>query len=186
MLSYRYELSDSGDLPITLKQAKDYLKIDGKDDNQVIQDLLATAVQFGEGYTGRDFRISTWLLFVDCFEDRILLRKAQVASITKVEYLVSAAFITVASSVYYLKPGHGFSEILLADGEIWPTDIDTIEAGIKIEFKTQVPRSIEQLKTGVYKHLAFLYQNRGDCDEDAAAKKSGATEQYDQVRIARI
>ena len=83
MLNYRYELSDGGDLPINLKEAKDYLKIDGGTDNQVIQDLLATAVQFGEGYTGRDFRVNTWLLYVDCFEDRILLRKTQVASITK-------------------------------------------------------------------------------------------------------
>ncbi len=185
-LTYRYDLTDNGDSPITLAKAKEYLKVENSIDNKVIQDLIATATQFGERYTGIDYRVKTWKLIFDEFEDRILLRKSKVATVTSMKYMVSSSLVTIDSSVYYLKIGSQFSEVLLADDQSWPTDIDEIESGIEIEFKTQIPRNIEQYKTGVLEHLAYLYQNRGDCDVEKSAKASGATEKYDQGRIQRI
>ncbi len=187
-LNYRYELIDNGDLPITLKRAKEYLKLESANDsdNSTIQDMIATVIQHGERYVGRDFRPKTWVLTLDGFVDRICLRKSQVASITSVKYLVSGTLTSIATSVWYLKKGYEFSEILLKDGQTWPTDIDTIEAGIEIIFVTETPRYIEQYKIGALEHLAYLYQNRGDCDVGVAARKSGATEKYDQGRIQRI
>ncbi len=185
-LPYRYELTSAGPLPIKLKEAKDYLKVDGDTDNKVLQDMIATVVQYAERYTGRDMRSKTWKLVTDCFEDRILLRKSSVAAVTSVKYSVSGSLVTIATSVYYLKIGHQFSEILLSDGQIWPTDLDDIESGIEIIFGTGTARYSETMKIGSLEHLAFLYQNRGDCDVNSAAKKSGATEKYDQGRIQRI
>jgi len=185
-LSYLYTLNDSGTLPISLKQAKAYLKVEHDADNSVIQDMIAATVQYAERYTGRDLRPKTWQLTLDCFEDRILLRKSQVASITSIKYLVSSVLTTIDTSVYYLKPGYQFSEVLLKEDQVWPDDLDEVEAGIQIIFVTQTPRNIEQYRIGVYEHLAFLYANRGDCDVNTAALKSGATEKYDQGRIQRI
>lgn len=185
-LTYTYTLTDNGTLPITLKQAKAYLKVDTDADNAVIQDMIAAVVQFAERYTGRDMRPKTWQLELDCFEDRILLRKSQVASITSVKYIVSGSPVTIDSSVYYLKSGYQFSEVLLQADQVWPDDLDEVEAGIEIIFVTQAPRYIEQYKIGALEHLAFLYANRGDCDVNSAALKSGASEKYDQGRIQRI
>ena len=185
-LTYRYELSNSGTLPLTAKYAKEYFKLDTDADNAVIQDMVATVVEFAERYTGRDMRPKTWKLWLDCFEDRILLRKSQVDSITTVKYMVDDSLVTIATSVWYLKKGYQFSEILLKDGQTWPTDIDEVESGIEIIFVTQTPRYMEQYKIGMLEHIAYLYQNRGDCDVDSAALKSGATEKYDQGRIPRI
>lgn len=185
-LTYTYTLNDNGTLPITLKQAKAYLKVDNDADNAVIQDMIAAVVQYAERYSGRDMREKTWQLVVDCFEDRILLRKSETASITSVKYTVDGSLSTIADSVYYLKAGHQFSEILLQEDQKWPDDLDKVEAGIQIIFVTQTPRYIEQYKVGAFEHLAFLYANRGDCDVNVAALKSGATEKYDQGRIQRI
>lgn len=185
-LTYRYNLDKVGTLPIKVKEAKDYLKIDGEVDTKLLQDMIATVVQFAERYTGRDLRENTWKLVIDCFKDRTLLRKSEIASVISVKYTLLGTLTTIATSVWYLKQGHQFSEILLKDGQVWPTDLDEIEAGIEIIFLTQIPRNITQMKVGILEHLAFLYQNRGDCDEDEAARKSGATEKYDQGRIQRI
>jgi uncharacterized phiE125 gp8 family phage protein len=185
-LTYTYTLNDTGTLPITLKQAKAYLKVDSDADNSVIQDMIAAVVQYGERYSGRDMRAKTWQLVIDCFEDRILLRKSQVASITSIKHTVSGSLDTIADTVYYLKAGYQFSEILLQEDQEWPTDSDAVEAGIQIIFVTQTPRYIESYKMGAFEHLAFLYANRGDCDVNVAALKSGATEKYDQGRIQRI
>ena len=185
-LTYRYELSDNGDSPLILQDAKDYLKIEGSNDNKVLQDLIGTVTQWGERYTGRDFRAKTWKLVLDEFCDRILLRKSLVATVTSAKYMVDSSLVTIDSSVNYLKIGSQFSEILLAADQAWPTDMDEIEAGIEIIFVTGIPRYIEEYRAGMLNHLAYLYQNRGDCDADDAAEKSGATKKYDQGRIARI
>jgi hypothetical protein len=185
-LNYRYELSDNGTLPISLKSAKEYLKIENSAENETIQHMIATVVQFAERYTGRDMRIKTWKLVTDCFEDRILLRKSEIASVTSVKYLVDDSLSTIADTVYYLKKGYQFSEVLLKSEQVWPSDLDAVESGIEIIFATQVPRYIEQSKIGALEHSAYLYANRGDCDVDVAALKSGATEKYDQGRIQRI
>ncbi len=186
--AFTYELfpANADTLPITLTRAKSYLKIETDEDNAILADMIATVVQFAERYTGRDFRKKTWSLTIDKFTDRICLRKSQINSIGNVQYTVDGALVIIANTVYYLKKGYGFSEVLLQDGETWPTDLDDVEAGIIIVFSTNTPRYIEQYKTGLLEHLAFLYQNRGDCNVDSAAVKSGAIQLYGQGRIQRI
>jgi len=194
-LPYRYELKVPGTLPINLKVAKSYLKVDNKVDDQIIQDMIAAVVQFGERYTGRDFRIRTWKLIFDSFEDRILLRKSQVASITTVQYTLSGSLVTIASTVYQFVEGYQFSEVVLRFDQVWPSDGDEIDAGIEIEFKTKIPRNLEQYKVATLKHLAWLYQNRGDCVVGSSIRggavgqalvSSGASQLYDQGRIVRV
>jgi len=187
-VGYRYELdlNSVGDLPITLKVAKRYLKVENDEDNAIIQDMIATVVQFAERYTGRDLRKNIWKLIIDEFADRILIRKSQVNTIDQIQYTVGGVLTTIASTVFILKKGYGFSEVLLREDQEWPDDLDEVEAGIEITFATQIPRYIEQYKSGVLEHLAFLYQNRGDCDVNSAALRSGASQLYDQGRIQRI
>jgi hypothetical protein len=176
----------AGKLPITTKQAKDYLKLDSDSDDEFLQKLITSVVQFGERYTGRDFRANSWTLTIDCFEDRILLRRSQVATVSDITYLLSSVPTSIAPSVWYLKKTYGFSEVLLSDGQCWPTDGDKIEAGIVISFTTEPPRYLEEYCVGALRHIAFLYQNRGDCGVNEAAKKSGAIGLYAQGRIQRI
>lgn len=184
-LDYKYERTQTGTLPIDVSSAKDWLKIGTNEDNDTIQRLLEAAVQWGEHHVGRDFRANTYTLRLDCFTDRILLRKSEIASITTITYTLATVPTAVATSVWALKKGRQFSEIILKPDQIWPTDQDEGESGILITFLTGVPRKIEEYKQATLQLLAYLYENRGDCAVDEAAKKSGAYTMYGG-RVERI
>ena len=71
------------------------------------------------------------------------------------------------------------SEILAQGGESWPTDTDNREQAVEIIFTSGPVVDDNIVITALQRHLAFLYQNRGDCEctgtqvEDAAGA-SGA------------
>lgn len=185
-----YKLTETGNNPISLKDAKGYLKIDDTADDTVIRLLLTAVIEYAEQLTGRDYRTNTWKLFLDNFEDRICLRKSPVDAITLVQYTLAGTLTTIVNTVYVLKIGHQFSEVLLQDEQEWPTDGDDVETTnehtIEITFTTEIPRHISEAKLAMLQHLAFFYQNRGDCDVRTAAEQSGADKLYDHFRIERI
>jgi len=189
-----YSLTTPGTIPVSLATAKSWLKVDADADDQLLTLLLKVATEYAESYTRRDFRANTWTLLQDAFADRILLRRDPVASITSVGRLVSGSYSSVSASVYYLKRGQQASEVLLVSGEDWPSDEDDREHAIQVVFATQAHRSVDQARLGILRHVAWLYENRGDCDPasgDAGvigrgALLSGATSIYDQFRVSRV
>ena len=202
-----YALTAPGTVPVTVTVAKSYLKIPATNttDDELLVTYLAAASDFAEKYTGRELRANTWTLFLDAFADRICLRRDPVATITSVRYFdqthPTSVQQTVAASVYYLKQGVQFSEVLVVPDEEYPdgsTDALTVserEHSIEILFVTEAHRCLDQAKIGILRHVAFLYENRGDCDPGAeggagsssdAAARSGATILYDQIRISRV
>ena len=191
-----YELTTPGAVPLKLEVVKSYLKLskDNDEDNDLLNLYLVAAVGHAEQYIGRDLRINAWTLLQDDFEDRILLRRDPIASITDVERLVSGVFVSVANptTTYYLKKGVQVSEILLLPDQSWPTDGDAAdgrEHTIRVTFKTQAHARVEQAKLGILRIVAYLYENRGDCDPKtgSAVKLSGAATLYDEMlRIPRI
>ena len=94
----------------------------------------------------------------------------------------------VASSVYYLKHLTQLDEILLVDGEDWPTDTDEREQAITIEFTAKAyTQGLDRFNNAVMRFVAYLYENRGDCTcDDESASASGASLILGQLRIARV
>ena len=148
--------------------------------------MIDSATEYGESYTGRAFRVQTWTLLIDSFANRIVLNRNPIDTITTVKYILSGTLTTIASTVYYLKKGVQCAEVLLREDQDWPTDLDEIEHGIEVIFTTVAYRNISQIKDALYRHIAYLYANRGDCDTKSAGKASGADAIYDQFRIARV
>ena len=182
-----YELVSAAASPVTLAVMKSYLKITSTADDTLIQSMIDAATEWGEKYTGRDFRAITWKLLLDCFTDRIELRRDPVASVTAVKHLVSGSLVTVDSTVYYLKKLVQSSEILLNEDQAWPTDSDNREQTIEIEFVTEGYRCQESIIDAIERTVAFWYRNRGDCPGASdAARRTGATIIYDQFRISRV
>ena len=184
-----YNLVKYGELPIKVKTTKDYLKVDSKKDDDLILSLLHEVVLYAEGMTGRAMRTNQWELVVDAFDSPFQIRKSPVSAITSIKYFDDAdtpVEQTVAAATYYLKVGHQFTEILLANNKNWPVDLIPQVAGITIAFTTGVAREVERMKTGLLKHIAHLYQNRGDCDVTDAAVKSGAANLYRQAGLSIV
>ncbi len=187
-----YELTTAGAPPLDVETTKGYLRLSTRADDVNVALMVRAALLHGESYTGRDFRANTWTLLKDDFEDRICLLRSPVASVTSVERLVNGTFVAVAPSTYYLKKATQFSEILLESGQAWPTDADDKEHRVRVVFVTQAVRELDVATLAMLKHIAFMNENKGDCDVNLptvvaeAARASGADSLYDQIRIARV
>lgn len=186
-----YTRTNSGPVPVKLEGVgglKEYLKIDNAADDDLLSQLAEVATDFAEQYTRRDIRANTWTLQLDSFSPaRICLRRDPIASITSITYLDDAdAPQTVASSVYFLKKGVQRSEIILLPDQEWPSLVTDQEQHITVTFVTAAHWKLDQAKLGIKQMVAFLYENRGDCDAREAAKQSGATQLWDLMKIARV
>jgi uncharacterized phiE125 gp8 family phage protein len=182
-----YELLVAGSIPVGVIDMKNYLKVDTSVDDELISELIVLATQYGESYTGRDFRENSWRILQDDFATRIPLCRDPVASITSVSNLVDSAFVTITGSTYYLKKGVQSSEILLQDGQSWPTDTDTIEHGIQIDFLTTALTNLDVVKIAIKRHVALLWENRNDCPDPADVQGiANVNSLYNTVRIPRV
>jgi len=193
-MSNLYQLVTPGVSPVDLAEMRLYLKLSSTADDDLINSMLLAATIWGENYTRRQFRVNSWSLLMDCFQERILIRRAPVDFIVSVQHLVSGSLVSVNPSIYYLKFNYQNSEILLTENSDWPEDTDNREQAIEVSFTTKPYDSIDSIKTAITRHVAFWYSNRGDCssggsggcDCDQAAKGSGVTSIYDQFRIDRV
>ena len=182
-----YKLKTAGASPLSVADAKAFMKVTSASEDTLITALINTATEFGENYTGREFRANTWILYLDEFATRIGIRKSPVATITSIKHLVSDILTAVSDATYYLKKFAICSEILLVSGSDWPTNTDDREQAIEIEFVTESYYRSAEILQALKLHVSFLYVNRGDCSCDSSsAKESGASLIYDQFRIPRI
>lgn len=183
-----YDFVSSVGSPVTLDDAKNYMKADDNDDD-LIQSMIDAATSWGESFTGRDFRAITYDLKLDLFTDRILIKRDPVKTITSVKHLVLGSEVTVDSAIYYLKKNTQNSEILLISGESWPTDTDDREQAITVRFATEGYKRQEEIKNAIKMHVSEWYRNRSGCEGDdceSSAHTSGITSIYGQFRITRI
>ncbi len=189
-----YEQLTAGPSPVSLADAKCYLKITNTTDDALLQSLIDAATEFGERYTGRDFRVKTWRLLQDCFEQEIVLSRSLVDTVDSIEYIKDAAFTAATLADTYLKTQRQESIILLLAGEAYPTDGDDRQQSIKIEFTTKAFPCGDSIKTAIKRHVALVYENRGECMDSTggcscdggSASQSGASSIYDQFRISRV
>ncbi len=190
-----YELTRKASSPVGLDEVKAYLKIPASVslDDDLISSLIDTATDYAEKYTGRDVRANRWTLFLDQFPERICLRRDQVDKIISITRVLFGSPVTVLAAVYYIKRHTQFSEVLLNVDQDWPTDQDDIEHSIEVLFQTRASKTVNEIVTGIWRHVAFMYENRGDCPPPTgigsstdSAVSSGATKLYDQARIVRV
>lgn len=186
-MSQVYTLINFGASPVSLIDMKTFLKVTTTSDDVLIQSLIDSATEWGEKYTGREFRANQWKLLLDIFSERIELRRDPVDVVDSITRLVDESPITVSTINYYLKKLTQRTEILLFNDKSWPTDADDREQAIEVNFTTKAYRCLNEIINAIKLHAANLYINRGDCpDSEEAAKKSGATLFYEQFRIVRI
>lgn len=161
-------------LPLTLEEVKSHLRIDIGDSCQdtLLTTLIKTATNYAESYTKKDFITRTYETFRDTFGNDLTIRRSPIQSITSVEYLIDDVLTAVATTVWFLIESNTFPHLSLKASQVWPTDGDQglREQAVKIVFKsgfgdaiTDVP---EDLREGMMHHIAAMYENRGDCDED--------------------
>jgi uncharacterized phiE125 gp8 family phage protein len=158
--------------PLTLAEVKDHLILDIADtsEDDYLNFLIDAVAEFGEKYVRRDFITRTYETYRDDFCDSLELRKNPVQSVSKVERLVDDVLTEVPTTVYFATLSNTYPHLSLKVSQSWPTDADNIEQAVKITFvagfgddSTDIP---DKYKNAMLAHIAFIYENRGDCEGD--------------------
>jgi uncharacterized phiE125 gp8 family phage protein len=188
-----YELTTAGDLPVSLSDFKTGAKITHDAEDDYILALIEASTQVIEiALHGRQARANSYYLFVDGFADRIVLNKDPVTGTPVIEYLVSGTFTALSDpTIWYLKTTKQFSEIILKDGEVWPTiaAVDDLEHNVRVTFSTAAHEYAHVIKAAIQRHVLYMYENRGDSDLVSATNSleaSGAHGVFSSVAIKLV
>lgn len=151
--------------PVTLDEAKRYLRIDGTDEDSVIESLLLAAREDVESWSGRTLLTSTYALRYDDFPacGVFMLPRPPLQSVSSIAYVdTTGTTQTLATTVYgvdaYSEPGR----VYLKSGQAWPsTSADGINT-VTITYVagwtlTTIP---ERVKMAIKLILADLYEHR--------------------------
>lgn len=107
--------------PITLAQAKAQVRVDGADDDTLIQRLIGTARDHVEKVCGQYFAPRTVEVYCDGFCDLARVEVVPVTSITSIGYTDTAgADQFVDNTVYELRADGLDASIVLKPGKLWP------------------------------------------------------------------
>lgn len=175
--AWPYIAAAPSNLPVSLTEAKGYLRVDGTDDDALITTMIKAATEFGERYTRLFFVQRSVVTYRDSFSNSLELRRGPLASVTSVERMVAGVLTAVSTGVYFATVSNSFSSLSLKTGQQWPTDEDDQEQAIKITFVAGMavdeadPSVPDDIKTAILAHVAKLYENRGDCADDNTADK---------------
>jgi len=146
---------------ISSSYVKNYLKVDGSEDDTLIDNLIAAAVTDIEEYLWRGFGESTWELELDEWIDEIVIRKNPIQSVSSVTYWdTDNASQTLATSEY--KVFKGVPGLIILDSK--PGLYDRIDA-VKVTFTAGESTVPESIKTAVLQMVAHMYENRGEDEE---------------------
>lgn len=194
-IAYTYNITTpAATTPVTLTEVKEHLRLDAADTSQdtYLTLLIDMATSYGERHTGRDFINKTYTTYRDNFWEPILLRRSKVSSITSINYIINSTTTLLSSSVYGLEDVNDYPYIYLKQNQSWPDETDDIPQSIIIVFvsgygasATDVPADI---KMALLSHIAFVYENRGDCGGGCNGSNLPGTSKsiYDSRRIINI
>ena len=157
MSSY-YELQNTITDPVSLADAKAYLRVDFTKDDALITNMISTAIKWGEAYTARQFSNHQWIAYFDSDESGcIKLQRSPLTTLTSVETSSDGAYS--AYTDFILKQKSGYSDIILNTSV---TLDDTVAYTFKVTFESGYADIPPMLKDAVLEHVSFLYENRAD------------------------
>lgn len=143
-------------------------------DDDYIEELIATAVEWGEAFQNRSWITRTITVYLDEWPDvPFYLPMPPIRSITSISYFApDNTETTLDSSTYWLTPD---GALCLAEGKAWPTDALRSTMGVKIVYKagygdtaSAVPKRCKQ---AVLLMVGHWYENRENVIVDATANQ---------------
>jgi len=184
-----YVQTDKGENEVvTVDVVKSWLNIQTSIDNDLIKELINAATDTAEKAMSRDLITATYQNYRPTFFDELTLRRGKFQSLEKIEYLKDDVYTLLAASEYTVKVGGIFGCIC---NLITPNDMDESCNAVRITFKagfgdngSDVPGNI---KLAIMSHVAFLYENRGDCSGDGEKSlPATAAATYERCKIINI
>ena len=151
--------------PVTLAEAKLHLRVDGTDEDTLINALIAAATQQAENYTWRTLMTTVYEYVDDSFDKRIELDTYPIVTIDSIKYYdLNSVQQTLIASQYESNLLECPAIVRPKDGYYWPDTITRFDA-VTVRFTAgyasaaAVPAAIKQAILMIVGHL---YANRED------------------------
>lgn len=148
---------------ISLAVAKDHLKVDGDDENELISSYIDAAIEHAENYTGISIKEALYEYRFSSFPSEFLFKTNPVQSIDSIVYLdENNAEQTLDASKYELvQTDRYFSTIIFED------DLPTLAASqkaviINVSTGFEESKTPAVIKSAILLILGALYENRQD------------------------
>jgi uncharacterized phiE125 gp8 family phage protein len=164
---YVVETAPPGAEPLSLQEAKDYLRVTGDGDDALIAGLITAAREACEDYTGRALITRGYSLFLDAWpEGDLMLPRPPLVAVTQIR--VAASDVPPES---YVADASGRLVFLSS-----PPAPGVAARGIEIRFTAGYGARAEDvpaaLRTGMKQVVARLYESRGDTESGLALPSS--------------
>ena len=153
--------------PVSLSDARDYLRVIGLDEDNLILSLIKGARQWCEEYCNSAFVNQTWELWLDTWpsDNVIKLERPPVSAINSVKYYDTANVeATITAADYFANYKTYPANLSLAYGKAWPATSLRPYNGIVVNFTTgygvnasDVPDSI---RTAIKMLVSHLFETR--------------------------
>jgi|CXWL01.1.fsa_nt_gi uncharacterized phiE125 gp8 family phage protein len=142
--------------PITMSEAKLYLRVDSGNEDSLITDLIVAARMSAEAWMKSSLISQSWkLVYNDYLDDAVVLPMPPIVSVTSVVVVNrDATSQTISANNYYLNAA---KNMLLFDNYVSGFSIEiTYNTGYGTA--SQIPQPI---KYGMLAHIAAMYDERG-------------------------
>lgn len=153
---------------VTLEEAKNYLRVDSADDDNLITALIEVAEDLVEKFTWQTLLIKSFELIYDEAGESIEIPKSPLVEVTKIEVIDDEGTKTLVDPSIYMVDLTGMrGRIYLKKGCTWPSHrgfasfIITVKAGYG-SVPEEVPMALRQAALSA---LSILYENRGMINE---------------------
>jgi uncharacterized phiE125 gp8 family phage protein len=146
--------------PVTNAEAKAQARVDGNDENALIDTYIAAATAHVESVTGRAIISQVWEVVLDDFSDAMMLPKGPVQSITSVKYFDTAEVEqTVSASDYVLDNVSDPAWVVKAEDATWPEVAEGVN-NVIIRFVAGYSTVPPEIKAAILLAVAHFYDNR--------------------------
>jgi len=151
--------------PVSLEEAKNYLKVETADDDTLISSLIKSARELIERYLRKTLITQTWEMVLDDGGSMVVIPRPPLQSVTSIKTIAEDGTETVEDPEKYIvelgcdSPGR----VMLKSGQTW--SIHRGFASFIVEFVAgygdQASDVPEALKQAILQLVAHLYENRG-------------------------
>lgn len=156
-LCYSLErITDPAVEPVTLAEAKLYLRVDHSDEDTLISELIVTARQAAENYLQQSLITQEWKMSLDDYAPSTL--PIPMGPVQAVDSVVSITRLAVSTTLsvegYYLGAA---TDTLYFDAAPLGHQVDISYTAGYGDASTDVP---EGIRTGIKRHTGLLYEDR--------------------------
>ncbi len=171
---------------VTLPEAKNYLNVCFKDNDNIIQSLIRSVVISSEILMNRNLLTTTWENYRDSFYEDLTLRRGEFQSVESIESLVNDVYTTLPTTEYTVSIGGSFGEICEINPPSSVSECNLVRITFKTGFGDSKSNIPEDIKLAIKSQIAFLYNNRGDCGCDSKSMSTISEQIFKQYKIIDI